>query len=151
MTEVWFYHLQSQPFERALPALVEKAVARGWRVIIQTVDDLRRQAIDDLLWTYAAVSFLPHGVDGDAAAERQPVLLTCGRENPNDAAFRMYVEGAEVQIGPDDAYERVILLFDGRNEEELAAARRQWTRLKDQGLALAYWQQGENGQWSRRI
>ncbi len=151
MMEVWFYHLQSQPLERALPALVEKAVARGWRVIIQTGDDLRRKAIDDLLWTYAAESFLPHGAAGDAAAERQPVLLTSGAENTNGAALRMYVGGAEVEIGPDDAYERVIHLFDGRNEEELAAARRQWSRLKDQGLALAYWQQGDNGQWSRRI
>ena len=147
--EVWFYHLQSQPLERALPALVEKAVARGWRVIVQTVDDLRLRAVDDLLWTYAPERFLPHGIGSAPNAARQPVLVTCEGGNPNGAAARFYVDGAV--IAPDDAtYERVILLFDGRNEDELDAARRQWSRLKGDGVALAYWQQSDGGQWTRR-
>ena len=152
MTEIWFYHLQSQPLGRALPALVAKAVARNWRVVIQTVDDLRLKAIDDLLWTYAPESFLPHGPAKEPNAAHLPVVLTCGRDNPNKAALRMYVEGAEVDVAAESTeYERVILLFDGGNDEELAAARGQWSRLKTDGFALAYWQQDERGAWSRRI
>ena len=151
MTEIWFYHLQDQPFERALPALIEKAVARGWRVVVQTVDDLRLRALDDLLWSYSAESFLPHGRSVEAGAEDLPVLLTCGGDNPNAAALRFYVEGAEVDLDPASApYERVIVLFDGRNEEELAAARRQWSAQKQRGVALAYWQQDDDGHWTRQ-
>ena len=29
MTEILFYHLQSQPLERVLPALLEKSIERG--------------------------------------------------------------------------------------------------------------------------
>ena len=149
--EIWFYHLQSQPFERALPALVEKAAARGWRVVIQTVDDLRLKAIDDLLWTYSAESFLPHGTSRDAGAPDLPILLTCGAENPNAAALRFYVEGAEVDLdAASPPYERVVVLFDGRNEEELAAARGQWSRLKAKAFSLAYWQQNPDGGWVRK-
>ena len=72
--EIWFYHLQDQPLERALPRLVAKAVERGWRVVVQTVDDLRLKVLDDLLWSFAPESFLPHGVEGDANAARQPVV-----------------------------------------------------------------------------
>ncbi len=147
--DIWFYHLQDQALERALPKLVEKAVERGWRVVVQTVDDLRLKAIDDLLWGYAPQSFLPHGVEGDVNSARQPVLLTSGAGNGNAAAARFCVDGAEIDVAADDGYERVILLFDGRNEVELAAARRQWSRLKGQGFDLAYWQQ-EGGGWSRR-
>ena len=32
MTEVLFYHLEQQPLERVLPSLVERTLARGWRV-----------------------------------------------------------------------------------------------------------------------
>ena len=136
---------------RALPALIQKAVARGWRVVVQTVDDLRLREIDDLLWTYEPESFLPHGLSRDKGAERQPVAITREDDNPNDAALRMYVEGAEVDLDPQTAaYERVILLFDGRDDEELAAARRQWTRLKARGFTLAYWQQSDDGRWDRR-
>ncbi len=108
--------------------------------------------MDDLLWTYAADSFLPHGLAGDKDAERQPVVLTCGDENPNGATLRMYVAGAEIELAPEASpYQRAILLFDGRADEEVASARRQWSHLKGQGFPLAYWQQNEEGRWEKRM
>lgn len=151
MTEVWFYHLQSQPLERALPALLEKALARGWRVVVQTIDDLRVKALDDLLWTYAAESFLPHAPASDKDAARQPILVTRDGGNANRAALRIFVEGAEVAIEAGASYARLILLFDGGNEVELDAARRQWTRLKADNVVLAYWRQTEGGRWDRQM
>ena len=125
-------------------------MGRGWRVVVQTVDDLRLKALDDLLWTFDKTSFLPHATMREANAAAQPVLLTTDAGNANAAQMRVYVEGAE--IAPDlakDAYERVIVMFDGANEAELEAARAQWTRLKREGFALEYWQQGETGGWKR--
>ena len=150
--EVWFYHLQRQPLEEVLPVLAGKALERGWRVAVQTVDALRLKALDDLLWTWKDESFLPHGLAGDPRAARQPVVLTTDAGNPNDAVLRLYVEGAEIDLAPDDPrYERVMLLFDGRNEAELDAARGQWSRLKGAGFTLAYWQQDEAGRWDRKM
>lgn len=148
--EIWFYHLQSQPIARALPSLVEKAVARGWRVAIQTVDDARLKAHDDLLWTYAPTSFLAHGLAGDRNAARHPVVLTRSDDNPNGASVRFFVDGAEIGASDETGYERFIVLFDGTSDGALAAARRQWSLLKKQGRSLAYWQQTEAGQWERR-
>ena len=39
MTEVLFYHLQRQPLERVLPTLLERSLARGWRVVVQASSD----------------------------------------------------------------------------------------------------------------
>ena len=147
--EIWFYHLQDQPLERALPRLVAKAVERGWRVVVQTVDDARLKAIDDLLWSYAPDSFLPHGVEGEAGAARQPVLLTTGTGNGNGAAARFCIDGAAVDVAALDGYQRVILLFDGGNEDALARARRQWSPHKGPGGTRAYGQPPGGG-WSRR-
>ncbi len=47
------------------------------------------------------------------------------------------------------AYERVILLFDGRDEEMRAEARRQWSLLKAAGAAPSYWREGEDGGWEK--
>ena len=125
---------------------------RGWRVAVQTVDDLRLKALDDLLWTYRAESFLPHATMRDADPAAQPILLTTEAADINGAVVRVYVEGAEVDLDPASAaYERVILMFDGGNEVELDAARRQWSRLKGQGFALAYWQQTDAGRWERKM
>ena len=151
MVEVWFYHLQNQPLARALPTLLEKALQRGWRVAVQAAAEGDLKRLDDLLWTYAPESFLPHGLGRDKDGERQPVVLLDGPENPNGAALRVYVEGAAVDLAPDAPYARAILLFDGRSEDAVAAARQQWSRLKGLGHPLAYWQQNEDGRWDRKM
>jgi DNA polymerase-3 subunit chi len=33
--EVWFYHLERTGLDQALPELLEKALARGWRTLVR--------------------------------------------------------------------------------------------------------------------
>ena len=151
MAEVWFYHLDRWPLERALPSLLEKSIGRGWRAVVQASSPERVDALDAGLWTYDEASFLPHGTARDGDPELQPVLLTAGTENPNGAAVRFLVDGAEAAPALEaGAYERVMLLFDGNDPDQLAAARRQWADLKKAGHGVAYWKQGEDGRWEKR-
>lgn len=153
MPEIWFYHLQHQPLEKALPSLLEKALDKGWRVVVQATAEERLDALDDSLWTCSDASFLAHGRARDGDTEMQPIYLTIGTENPNGARLRLFVEGADVRAllatEPCDNYERLILLFDGADEDQLCRARAQWKLLKEQGHSLAYWQQGERG-WEKK-
>ena len=147
--EVWFYHLQNQTLEQALPKLLERSAARGWRAVVQCPDEARLKALDDRLWSYEPESFLAHAVDGDPRGERQPVLLTSGEGNPNGAAVRILIGGADLPAGQvleEAGYERLIVLFDGNSAGELATAREQWGRAKARGLAPTYWKQ-ERGAW----
>ena len=149
MAEMLFYHLQRQPLEKVLPALLEKSLARGWRVVVQASSDERVDALDAHLWTYRDDAFLPHGTDREQDPASQPVLLTTRGDNPNRAAVRFLVDGADV---PADAtgYERIVLLFDGEDPDALAAARERWTQAKAQGLATTYWQADDEGRWQRK-
>jgi DNA polymerase-3 subunit chi len=153
MTEIWFYHLQRQPLERVLPTLIEKSLENGWRVAVQATSEERLDALDAWLWTYSDESFLAHGGARDGDGQLQPVYLTVGLENPNRAALRLFVEGAQMAPALAEAgaaYTRAVALFDGNNAEELATARAQWKELKDLGFALTYWQQGANGRWEMK-
>jgi DNA polymerase-3 subunit chi len=153
MTEIWFYHLQRQPLERVLPSLIEKSLEKGWRVAVQARSEERLDALDSWLWTYSDESFLAHGRARDGDGELQPVYLTTGLENPNGAAFRLFVERAQMAPALAEAgaaYARAVALFDGNNAEELAAARAQWKELKDLGFALTYWQQSASGRWEMK-
>ena len=149
MTEILFYHLQRQPLETVLPSLIEKSLQRGWQAAVQAVSEERLQALDDGLWTYAEESFLPHGTDRDADAATQPVLLTLREGNPNAASIRFIVEGADL---PEDAsaYQRICILFDGTDEDALLRAREQWKGAKEAGHALTYWQQDDDGRWTKK-
>jgi DNA polymerase-3 subunit chi len=148
MTEILFYHLTESKLEDALPALLEKSVERGWKVVVQTSAEARRDLLDAHLWTFREDSFLPHGTDEAPMAEAQPVLLTAGSDNPNGASVRFVVDGAEPP--PLDAYERIVFMFDGYDAAQLEGARAQWKRLKAEGHTLTYWQQSEEGRWVKK-
>jgi DNA polymerase-3 subunit chi len=149
MTEILFYHLQRQPLENVLPTLLEKSLARGWRVVVQAASEERAEALDGHLWTFRDDSFLPHATWREAEASQQPILLTVSGDNPNGANVRFLLDGVGL---PADvaAYERIVLLFDGEDPDAVAAARARWSEAKQNGCEVTYWQPDENGRWQRK-
>lgn len=149
MTEILFYQLKGQRLEQVLPALLLKSLERGWRVVVEAVSEERIEALDAHLWTWRDDAFLPHGTWREPDASEQPVLLTPNGENPNRAAVRFLVEGAQL---PADAaaYQRLVVLFDGDDPDALAAARQRWVEVKNDGFEVTYWQADENGRWQRQ-
>jgi DNA polymerase-3 subunit chi len=149
MTEILFYHLQGQKLEGVLPPLLEKSLARGWRVAVQGGTEERMEALDAYLWTYRDDGFLPHGTWREQDAAAQPVLLTMTESNPNKAQVRFLIDGAAMPAEPAD-YERIVLLFDGDDEDAVATARAHWSDAKARGIAATYWQPDENGRWQQK-
>jgi DNA polymerase III subunit chi len=149
MTEILFYQLKGQRLEQVLPALLLRSLERGWRVVVQAASEERIEALDAHLWTWRDDAFLPHGTWREPDAAEQPVLLTPNGHNPNRAAVRFLVEGAEL---PDDAatYQRLVLVFDGDDPDALANARERWVKVKKDGFAVTYWQADENGSWQQQ-
>jgi DNA polymerase-3 subunit chi len=149
MTELLFYHLQRQPLERVLPQLLERSLERGWRVVVQAASEERVDALDAHLWTYRDDNFLAHGTAREADPAAQPILLTTADHNPNGATVRFLIDGVPM---PADAetYDRIVLLFDGEDEDAVAAARVRWNEAKAQGFAVTYWQPDEQGRWVKK-
>ncbi|MCC7266601.1 MAG: DNA polymerase III subunit chi [Caulobacteraceae bacterium] len=145
--EVWFYHLERTSLDQALPELLDKTLARGWKAVVRTTAPERLDHLDGWLWSYRDDSFLPHGLDSEPLAERQPILLTREMERPNGAQALFLVDGAEP--GDLDGLARCLVLFDGADEAALAHARRQWTQIKARGLAVSYWRQVARG-WEKQ-
>ncbi|MDW6021280.1 DNA polymerase III subunit chi [Mesorhizobium sp. BAC0120] len=148
MAEVLFYHLTESTLEDALPGLLERSLQRGWKAVVQTGTEERRDALDTHLWTFRDDSFLAHGTDREAHPSDQPVLLTTGQGNGNDAEIRFVVDGAEPP-GLDD-YQRAVFLFDGHDQAQVESAREQWKKLKAQNHEVTYWQQTPDRRWERK-
>ena len=144
--EVWFYHLERTSLDQALPELLEKTLAKGWRALVRSPDRDRIEHMDGWLWSWREDSFLPHATTDDAEPARQPVLLTTGQDNLNSAQALFLLDGAEG--GALDGYERCILLFDGRDEAAVTEARGRWKAFAADGHPVSYWRQGERG-WEK--
>ena len=77
MTRVDFYILSTDESsrDRFACALSGKAVAQGHQVYIQTGSRESAQLLDDLLWTFRDISFIPHALADDNGGEGVPVHI----------------------------------------------------------------------------
>ncbi|WP_336279049.1 DNA polymerase III subunit chi [Bartonella sp. CB175] len=147
--DILFYHMMQSTLEDILPKLVERALACFGRATIQCVSKEQRDAIDVRLWIYADDAFIGHGTECDQYPDLQPVFITTTQDNPNVSKIRFLVEGA---ICSDiNVYQRLVVIFDGRNDEQLNLARMQWKKYKMENYNLTYWQQTEDRCWKKQI
>lgn len=150
MAEVLFYHLTTSSLEEALPVLLEKTLARGWRALVRGPDPARLERLDALLWTRREDDFLPHGLAGGPHDAEQPILLAGpGAGNPNGAQVLMLIDGARVDPREAAGFERVCLLFEAADPTQLGHARADWKLVTEAGMKAKYLAQ-EKGRWVQR-
>jgi len=152
LSEALFYHLERHRLEDVLPGLVERTLGRGWRALIRVESADRAAAIDALLWTYNDESFLPHAIAGDGDVAHQPVLITVEEDNANHATVLFLAGGAVVSDWALSAaaFDRIVMLFEGRDPEALDYARDAWKRAKGAGLDVTYWKENVAGKWEKQ-
>ena len=139
--QVDFYHLARSPIERVLPAIADKILASGARLlVVAAADQLDR--LDEQLWTWSPDSFLPHGRSDGATPEAQPILLSPDTAPLNGAEAIALADGR----WRDEAlnFARTFYFFDAAHLDE---ARATWRTLKGrEGVECRYWKQVD-GRW----
>jgi len=148
MTDIRFYHMITKRLEQALPELLAKAITVQPRIVVKAGSRERIEALDSLLWTYDAGSFLPHGYIRDGNEAEQPIWLTTEDDNPNGAQMLVLADGATSPHVKD--YTLCCELFDGNDEDAVKAARARWSAYKAEGHELTYFQQDEQGRWVKK-
>jgi DNA polymerase-3 subunit chi len=148
MADILFYQLERRPLESALPDLLARSLERGWRVVVKVGSDERLEALNAHLWSYDEAAFLPHGSAADGNPAEQPIWLTTGDDNPNEASVRFLVDGAETS--DFGGYERIIFMFDAADAEAVRRARESWKAAREAGGTATYWRQDENGRWTKQ-
>ncbi|MFA5592854.1 MAG: DNA polymerase III subunit chi [Micavibrio sp.] len=149
MSEVRFYHLLTQTLDQALPALVNKALSTGKRIIIKLPDEGQVNYFNNHLWVYNPGSFIPHGAENDGHAALQPVYLTHRAENPNGADMLILCNHQAVPENIAD-FPLCCDFLDGGDDDSVLAARTRWKTYKEAGHTVTYWQQTETGGWEQK-
>ena len=115
--------------------VIDKAFGAEQHVLVWLDDAAALQSFDDLLWTFAQDSFIPHEAVSEAANwEDSPVLLSCGAPPP---------EGVDVLINlstlvPPVASKatRVIEIIDAEPARRVAG-RARFKRYRELGVEPA--------------
>lgn len=85
--QIDFYFLQNQDVKGQLPftcRLIDKIYHRGHKAVVFTDDFDRARMLDEMLWTFADTSFIPHTL-ADNLNYRQANIVICHDNLPADA------------------------------------------------------------------
>lgn len=148
MADISFYHLTSTSLDEALPKLLEKALQGGFRILVRVTDADEAERVNSLLWNYSPDSFLPHGTVRDGFAQHQPAFITPEEENPNNASLLVVTNG--IEPSSLEGYMRVLDIFNGADESQLASARMRWKSYSNASHALSYIKQSATGGWEKQ-
>jgi len=159
MTTIQFYHLTATPLERALPKILEKALAAGFKTLLVAESEERTEQLNQLLWTYDPGSFLPHGSVKDGNIEQQPILICSSAESPEilcsrlrasqDGKILLAVTNGAMPEQPE-AFARILDIFDGNDAQTVEKARNRWKLYKDSGYSISYLRQNGSGSWEQK-
>ena len=151
MKEISFYKLTTLPILKAAPKLIEKIYYSKQNLVVIVEDSSTLESLDNVLWSYSTKHFIAHATANDSQPEKQPVYLTSGFENPNQAKLVMAIGEVNIDEFVADKY---FYLFDSNDKGQLSFARKQWKMLnqkyKDQECTIVYWQQNEEGSWEKQ-
>jgi DNA polymerase-3 subunit chi len=137
--QVDFYTLSAADRRARLVAacrLAEKAYEQGLHVVVRTGSPAETAEVDELLWTFADGSFVPHGTwpsEPDFAAVT-PVLVASGSLPPThrDVLINLAADAP----GEFSAYARVCDVVGG-DEDGKKAGRQRWRIYRDGGCTPA--------------
>lgn len=140
--QVDFYQLGRDPVDKVLPAIAERLLGAGERLLVVAQDSDRLNRISAGLWGGPPESFLAHGRAGEGREDIQPILLAHDCSAANGARHIALADG----LWRDEAlqFERAFYFFDG---ETIEGARKSWRALsKRDEVTPRFWRQ-EGRKW----
>ena len=140
--QVDFYQLTRDRAEKVVPAIAQRVLDGGGRLLIVSGDARQIDTISTALWNSKADSFLAHAKSGEGEDSLQPILLSSEAVAANGATHIAIADGEwrDEAIG----FDRVFYLFPPSHTDNARAA---WRVLAErEGVERRYWKQ-DGGKW----
>lgn len=123
MSRVDFYILSaSLGVDRFACSIANKAWAAGNRVHIHTGSEQMAASIDNLLWTFRDISFVPHVIYDERSDDETPVTIGYGNDYPGPARVMINLDTDIPEFA--GRFDRIIEIVGGDNTDKQAARKR---------------------------
>lgn len=140
--QVDFYQLTRDPAEQVIPAIAQKILDDGGRLLVVSADDAQLGKLSVALWSAKPESFIAHQRSGEGDDSLQPVLLANEAVASNSARMIALADGEWRDQVLN--FDRAFYLFP---PEKTDNARTAWRALADKpDVERRYWKQ-DGGKW----
>ena len=139
MTRIDFHSNVADPIAYAC-RLTRKARAADCRIVLLARDSVQLGELDDALWRFSDLDFLPHVKADDRLADRTPIILADadadaeGVEMPHHQVLINLSGATPVSFA---RFERLVELITGDDADKLAA-RERYVFYKQRGYPLTH-------------
>lgn len=136
MSRVDFYVLPEQGDQdrrQFACALVQKAWKAGNRICLLSVDRDQASELDDLLWTFRDISFVPHALADSEAITDVPVILSWA-DQPAESVD-VLINLGDTMPSAADKFGRIAEIV-GPDAEARLSARKRYRQYRDGGHEL---------------
>ena len=134
MTQVFFYHGAADKLSAAC-ALLSGAYAKKKAMLVYALEKETAAHLDRMLWTHAALSFVPHCRADSPLAAETPILIT---DTLNNIAQNERLMNLSREIPPGFSRFDNLIEVVGQGEEDRAAARDRVKVYKERGCDVRY-------------
>lgn len=132
MTEIQFFHNVRDKLTAACE-LVAHYYAGGRRVLVLATERSQAARLDQMLWSFNQLAFVPHCAHDSPLAAETPVLIGPHLEVPGHDDVLVSLS-SEVPAG--FARFRALLEIVGLDDADRIPARQRWKHYKDRGYPL---------------
>ena len=140
--QVDFYQLTRDPAEQVIPAIAQRILDDGGRLLVVGSDDAQLGKLSAALWSGRPESFIAHEKAGEGDNSLQPVLLSLDTAAINGARMIALADGEWRDAALE--FDRAFYLFPPDKTDN---ARTAWRALAGaEGIERRYWKQ-DGGKW----
>jgi DNA polymerase-3 subunit chi len=134
LTQVFFYHGAADKIAAAC-ALLSGAYAKRKPMLVYALEKEVASSVDRMLWTHAALSFVPHCRADSPLAAETPILITDTLDTvPQDERLM----NLSREIPPGFSRFQSLIEVVGQEESDRTAARDRVKFYKDSGHEVRY-------------
>ncbi|HVK95789.1 MAG TPA: DNA polymerase III subunit chi [Noviherbaspirillum sp.] len=116
--------------------LVRKACAANCKIVLLTGGKTDLMALDQALWTFSELDFLPHVMAGDPFAESTPVILT-DREDVDLPHHHVLINLSTTPPAHFARFERMLEVISS-DEADTLAGRERYRFYQQRGYPLTH-------------
>ncbi|MCW8984713.1 MAG: DNA polymerase III subunit chi [Thermoanaerobaculales bacterium] len=132
MAQLELHELKSEKRAGELTALLSRLCESRARVVVWVADEGRRQILDDYLWTFQKLAFLPHVLWGPNLGEVEEAIVLVGEPtNPNRATVLVVGDDPPPGVWAATFDEVHDLIAPGEDGEERRAFWDRWQQSPD--------------------
>lgn len=119
--------------------LVRKARSQNLRVVMMAADAAQLQRLDEMLWTFSDLDFLPHVPADSPLAAQTPILLMQMDDADVDLPhYQVLVNLAQQPPGNFARFERMFEIVSAEAEDRLAG-RERYRHYQQRGYPLTHY------------